>query len=330
MQKTKVQKSFQLQSMDLLEKYWLLLFTIIFAIIAGILEPSFFRIGNLSSVVSTACITAVAACGLVYVQAVGELDFSCGAIMSWSASMMVVLLHQQYLTNYYLVVLIALLSCLIGGLFNAFCHVVLGIPAFLATLASALVFRSFTLLITDNTTIYKGRWDSQLFTFIGQRKLFDTIPWTFIVFLFLGIIMTSVLERTRLGKSMYAVGGNPRACDYVGINQKKHKIIAFLICSLLCGIAGIMQASMANGGGVSSGDSYQLQTILVCILGATFIKKGITNIPGAFLGSLLLTMIANAIILIGASNFVQYAAQGIVLLLAVLISTRIRVRNERA
>ena len=332
MEKT-LHKSVQLKqsrALQLVEKYWLLMFTLLVGIGAGILEPSFFRIGNLSSIVSTASITAVAACGVVYVQAVGELDFSTGAIMSWSASMIVILLHQQYITNYYVAVLVALASCLIGGLFNAFCHVILGIPAFLATLASALVFRSFTLLITDNTTIYKGKWDSEVFTFIGQRRLFGVIPWTFIVFLFIAIIMTFVLERARLGRSMYLVGGNPRACEYVGISQRKYKLIAFLVCSFLCGVSGIMQASVANGGGVSSGDSYQLQTILVCILGATFIKKGITNIPGAFLGSLLLTMIANAILLVGASNFMQYAAQGIVLLLAVLISTRIRVSNERA
>ena len=142
--------------------------------------------------------------------------------------------------------------------------------------------------------------------------------------------MVFILERTKLGKCLYAVGGNPRACEYVGINQKKYKLIAFLICSILCGVSGVMQASVANGGGAASGDAYQMQTILVCALGATFIKKGISNVPGAFLGSLLLTMIANIIVLAGASNFMQYAAQGIVLVFAVLISVRIRARNERS
>lgn len=315
---------------EILGKYWLLIFTVAFAIIGAIVEPSFARIGNLSSILSTACLTAVAAAGLVFVQAVGELDFSTGAIMSWSASMVCCLLHYGYVKSYALAVILALASCLLCGLFNAFCHIVLGIPAFLATLASANVFRAFTLLLTDNTTIYKGKWDSAVFTFIGQKKLFGFLPMTFVVFLIVAAAMIFVLERTKIGKCLYAVGGNVRACEYVGISAKKYKLIAFLICSVLCGISGVMQASTANGGGAASGDAYQMQTILVCAMGATFIKKGITNIPGAFLGSLLLTMIANLIILIGMNNFMQYAMQAVVLVLAVFISTRIRARNERS
>ena len=328
MQETKLKH--EMQRSDFLEKYWLLIFTVLFVVLSAILEPTFIRVGNLSSVLSTSCLTAVAAAGLVCVQAIGELDFSTGAIMSWAASLLCILLDRGYIENYYLSVLLAIASCLLCGLLNAFCHIILGIPAFLATLATANVFRAFTLLITNNTTIYKGKWDSELFTFIGQRKLFGVIPFTFIIFLIVAVIMVFILERTKLGKCLYAVGGNPRACEYVGINQKKYKLIAFLICSILCGVSGVMQASVANGGGAASGDAYQMQTILVCALGATFIKKGISNVPGAFLGSLLLTMIANVIVLAGASNFMQYAAQGIVLVFAVLISVRIRARNERS
>ena len=315
---------------EILSKYWLLIFTVLFAVVVGILEPSFLRISNLSSLFSTACLTAVAAAGLVFVQAIGEMDFSTGAIMSWSASVVCVLLHFGHVKGYVLAVIISIVSCALLGGFNAFCHVVLGIPAFLATLASANVFRAFTLLLTDNTTLYKGKWDSKVFTFLGQTKIFGVIPMPLIVFLLIAVIMIFLLERTKLGKCLYAVGGNPRACEYVGINQKKYKVIAFIICSLLCGVSGVLQAAVANGGGAASGDAYQFQTILVCALGATFIKKGISNIPGAFLGSVLLTMIANAIIMIGLPNFYQYAAQGIVLVAAVLISVRIRAKNERS
>lgn len=315
---------------EILTKYWLLIFTVAFAVVIGIIEPAFMRIGNVSSMFSTACLTAIAAAGLVCVQAIGEMDFSTGAIMSWSASMICVLLNFGHVKSYVLAFIISILSCVLLGGFNAFCHVVLGIPAFLATLASANVFRAFTLIITDNTTIYKGKWDSNVFTYLGQTKLFGFIPMPFVVFLIIAIIMIFLLERTKLGKCLYAVGGNPRACEYVGINQKTYKVIAFVICALLCGVSGVLQASVANGGGAASGDAYQFQTILVCALGATFIKKGISNIPGAFLGSLLLTMIANAIIMIGLPNFYQYAAQGIVLVAAVLISVRIRAKNERS
>lgn len=315
---------------EILQKYWLLIFTILFAVVVALVEPSFLRIGNVSSMISTACLTAIAAAGLVCVQAIGEVDFSTGAVMSWSASMICVLLHFGHVHGYVAAFIISILSCLLLGAFNAFCHVVLGIPAFLATLASANVFRAFTLLLTDNTTLYKGKWDSKVFTFLGQTKLFGFLPMLFIIFLIIAVIMVFLLERTKLGKCLYAVGGNPRACEYVGINQKKYKVIAFLICSVLCGVSGVLQASVANGGGANSGDAYQFQTILVCALGATFIKKGISNIPGAFLGSVLLTMIANAIIMIGLPNFYQYAAQGVVLVAAVLISVRIRAKNERS
>ena len=82
MQETKLKTA--AQKNDFFEKYWLLIFTILFVAVSAVLEPSFIRIGNLSSVLSTSCLTAVAAAGLVCVQAIGELDFSTGAIMNRS------------------------------------------------------------------------------------------------------------------------------------------------------------------------------------------------------------------------------------------------------
>ena len=95
---------------EILTKYWLLIFTVLFAVVVGILEPSFLRISNLSSLFSTACLTAVAAAGLVFVQAIGEMDFSTGAIMSWSASMICVLLHFGHVKSYVLAFIISIVS----------------------------------------------------------------------------------------------------------------------------------------------------------------------------------------------------------------------------
>lgn len=315
---------------DFLSRTWLLIFTILLGLVVGLVEPSFFHLSNLMSVLSTACLTGIASCGLVYVQATGELDFSTGAVMSWSATVLVVLLHKGVVDNFPTAAAIAVLSCLLVGLMNAFFHISLGIPAFLATLASANIMKGLALLLSNNTTIYKGNWDSQVFTFLGQHRIGGIIPMSFIVFAIVAVVNIFVLEKTKLGKTLYAVGGNNKACNYVGINVTKNKIIAFLICALLCGLSGIVQASVTNGGGPQSGDSFQMQTILVCILGSTFIKKGITNIPGALIGSILVTMVANAITLIGANTFWQNASQGLVLLLGVLVNVLIRKHNERA
>lgn len=314
---------------ELFIKYWLLMVVVLLGIGIGSVESAFLKPTNLMSVLSTACLAGISSCGLVCVQAVGELDFSTGATMSWAASVLCVLLDRGHVDNFATAAMLAVGACLLVGIMNAVSHIIFGIPAFLATLATANIMKGMALLITDNTTIYKGNWDSDIFTFLGQHRVFGYIPMPFVVFLIVAGIMMFVLECTKVGKNLYAVGANPKACDYIGIHRNLYKALAFMLCSLLCGISGIIQASVTNGGGPASGDSFQLQTILVCILGSTFIKKGITNIPGALVGSILVTMVANAITLIGASTFVQYASQALILLAGVIMSVIIRRRNER-
>ena len=142
-----------------------------------------------------------------------------------------------------------------------------------------------------------------------------------VVLLIVAVIMLYYTELTKSGKYLYAVGSSPKTCDYLGINGNVQKTKGFVICAVLCGISGIVTVSMTNGGGPYVGDPMQMQSMIVLMLGATFINKGIFNVPGTIVGAVLIAVINNGLSLLGAVTWVKNATLGFFLLLGVSVVT---------
>ncbi|MDP4109995.1 MAG: ABC transporter permease, partial [Bacillota bacterium] len=282
---------------DIFGKWWLLILTVALAGFFSIMEHNFLTPSNLLGILSNACLAAIAGCGLTCVMATGEIDFSTGSAMTLSACTMTVLLNSRITDNLALAIVLGLAVSILLGLFNAYLHLCIGIPAFLATLSSSLLAKGVAQWITGGTTIYGGIWDPKAYTFIGQHYLLGMFPMPFVVLVLVGAVILFLMEFTIVGKSLFAVGANQTACEYIGINARKYKLIAFVLCALMCGISGIVQASMANGAGPSMAESYQLLSVMVTVMGGTFLKKGVFNVPGTLLAGILVTMVSNGMIM---------------------------------
>ena len=314
---------------DLLGRWWLLIFTLLLLTVFGILQSSFLNPQNLLAIFRNACMIAIAGCGLTCVMATGEIDFSTSSAMSLAACCMTILLDSRILDSYVLAVIIGLLAAAVLGFFNAFLHLVIGIPAFLATLSSSLIAKGLALVIIGGTTINRGIWNSAVYTFLGQYYLFGVIPMPFIVLLFVGIMIMFIMERTKVGYCLFAVGANQTACGYIGINVKKYKLIAFLLCAFLCGVSGIVQSSISNGAGPYMADSFMLLTMMVTVMGSTFLKKGVYNIPGTLLAAIFVSMVSNGMIMLEAATWAKMLIEGIMFIGAVIIMILMRKRTER-
>ena len=315
-------------SVNVFGRWWLLILTASMTLFFGLMQPNFLRANNLLGILSNACLAAIAGCGLTCVMATGEVDFSAGSAMTIAACTMSVLLDSRILNNYVGAMFAGILAATLMGAFNAFLHLTVGIPAFLATLSSSLVVKGIAYWLTDGTTLYRV-WDSDVYTYLGQHYLFGIFPMPFVVLVCVGAIILFLLEFTKLGKILFAIGSNQTACDYMGIQTKKYKLIAFIMSATMCGISGIIQASMSNGAGPHRAESYQLLAVIVTVMGGTFLKKGIFNVPGTLLAAVLVTLVTNGMIMMEASTWLKYTVEGLMMISSVIIVTLLRRQSER-
>lgn len=311
-------------------KYWLLVFTIAVGLAFGLFKPTFFKVDNLLNVLSSACLAGVAGIGLTCVMATGEIDFSGGVEVTAGATFMSILISNGIVENYLLAVAITIVLCLIFGLFNGFLNVKAGIPSFIATMGSSFALKGVLKWATNGAGIKGLSLKCPEYTFLGQGYLFGVIPMPLVVLLIVSVIAIVFTERTKQGKYLYAVGVNPTACRFIGIDSNRCKFIGFLLSAGLCGLCGIMQGSMVNGSTTSLGDNMMTQAITVLMLGATFMRVGVYNVLGTIVGAVLLSELLTGLTMMGASSIVRNFVEGAILMIGVSVVCIIKTRSNKS
>ena len=285
-----------------IQKYALLLATLLLSIVFGLLSQTFFTVGNIMNILSSTVILCIAALGLSLVMITGEIDFACGSELAAGASITAVLCKSGM--NYFLAVLLAIGFCGCAGALNGFLHTRIGIPGFIATMGVSFVVDGFNKMITGSTRIFSSQWGS-IFVFIGQSKIAGVIPVSVVLLILIAAGILIYTEGMTNGRKLYAVGANSDTCRYVGIDARKEKMKAFI------------------------GTSTMVNLLTMLMLGATFYRIGVFNVPGTLVGALLVNVINNGMVLIGAKTWQQYVVQGAVMLAAVTIITILNVRARK-
>lgn len=311
-------------------KYWLGLFTIVVFLFFSIAQPRYCSMSNIMSMLSSTCILALVGMGETFIMCVGETDYSVGMELSVAAVVMGKILDKAAFANLYIpVFLFTLVVVMLYGVINVFLHVKIKIPSFVATLATSLIATGICKWMTDGGSINSRRWPA-CYTFLGQSYICGVIPVSVAVTVVIIAIVWIYFERTKSGKLFYAVGSSSTTCQYVGVNVGVQKIKAFVICALLCAIAGIMQTSMLHSASPYMGSDALLNALTVIMLGATFIKPGVFNIPGTIVASLLLRVISFGMTMLSAPSFAFDLVQGGLLLFSVSLVTTIHKRQSKS
>ena len=314
---------------NIFAKRWLLLFTLATVVVFGIISPAFLKMDNLLNILSSACIVGVMGVGLTCIFATGELDFSAGSQVSLASCLMAVILGGGLIKNYIVAVLLTLLVLGIVGLYNSYLHVKIGIPAFIATLGTSYLVKGIAKALTGGKNINNlPEWPEE-FTFIGQGYLFGVIPMPVVILVMVGAIVLFYTEYTRAGKYLYAVGANPIACDYIGIDGKIQKIKGFVITALCCALAGIMQGSQMNAASPTLGENMFVPALTTVFLGATYGKIGVFNVPGTLVGAVLYALINQGLLMITSDLWLKNYVQGGMLLFALVMVVVIRARERK-
>ncbi len=301
----------------------------IFAIVLSVFimmsfaSPYFLGTGNMLALLLGLSIEVLIAVGMTNLMVAGGFDMSVGSVVAFTGAMTALLI-----TRGLPVVLGVLIGISIGalvGLFNGFIIAKIGINPFVTTLASLSLFRGLTLIVSKGQNI-SGLGET--FNAIGQYKILGIqLPiWYALILVVIGDIL---LRKSRFFRQNYYIGGNEKAARLSGIDVDKIKILNYVIVGALAGFAGIVMTSRLGAAAVTAGTGLELRVITAVIIGGASLQGGEGTVIGAFLGSLLMALITNALTLLGVDVYWQTFVIGATLLIAVLIDRAGKMRKEK-
>ena len=294
---------------------------IILMVFVSILNPTFLQANNLMNLMRQLIINGFIALGMTFVILTGGIDLSVGSTLAVTSAIFAGLLQNGM--NTILAILIALGLGLILGLINGFLITKGKLAPFIVTLATMTIFRGLTLVYTDGRPI-AGPKDNFAFQFLGKGQFFG-VPFQVILFALAFLILWTILNKTALGRKIYAVGGNEKASFISGINIDKVKISVYVISSLMAVLSGLVLTSRLNSAQPTAGVAYEMDAIAAVVLGGTSMAGGSGSLTGTLIGILILGVLNNGLNLLGVSSFYQQIVKGIVILIAFLID---RKRNK--
>jgi ribose transport system permease protein len=276
------------------------------------LVPSFLSISNLLEMGVQSAIIAIIALGMTLVIVTGGIDLSVGSIVG-----LVSVICAANLDTWGAVPTI-IAGILLGaalGFINGSLSAVFSLESFVVTLATLNVYRGLAFLYTDGLPIFGL---DQGFRNILSGTI-GTIPNPIILLVAVTIICYLILNRSKLGVHLKAVGTNPDASLKSGIAVKRTKVSAFVIAGGLAGLASVLLISRIGAAEPISGTGYELTVIAAVVVGGTSLMGGRASIVGTVLGALLLGSIRTGLTLLNVNPFFQLLITGIIILLAVLV-----------
>lgn len=294
---------------------------IILMVFVSVLNPTFLQANNLMNLMRQLIINGFIALGMTFVILTGGIDLSVGSTLALTSAIFAGLLQNGVNTG--LAILITVGLGLILGLINGLLITKGKLAPFIVTLATMTIFRGLTLVYTDGRPI-AGPKDNFAFKFLGKGQFFG-IPFQVILFILAFLLLWIILNKTALGRKIYAVGGNEKASYISGINIDKVKICVYVVSSLMAVLSGLVLTSRLNSAQPTAGAAYEMDAIAAVVLGGTSMTGGSGSLTGTLIGILILGVLNNGLNLLGVSSFYQQIVKGIVILIAVLID---RKRNK--
>lgn len=291
---------------------------VILVLIFSLASPNFFQADNLIAIMLATSVNGVLALGVTFVIISAGIDLSVGTLMTFCAVMAGVFLTYWHLPIW-VGVIGAMVSGMVVGSFSGFLIAKLKIPPFIATLGMLNVTKGLSLIISHLKPIYFN--DSPGFTDLALGTAVEfpgfAIPNAVIIFFALAIIMSLVLNKTILGRYTYALGSNEEAVRLSGVNVDRWKIVVYLLCGLICGIAGILIGARLNSAQPGLGQGYELDAIAAAVIGGTSLSGGEGTILGTVIGAFIMSVLTNGLRILSVPQEWQTVVTGAIIIFAV-------------
>jgi inositol transport system permease protein len=279
-------------------------------LISSIISPVFLSAKNFSNISRQISITTILALGQTLLIICGQIDLAAGSVCALSGLLAVAFFKATGLL---------IPSLLVGVLVGVVCSAVSGMivtrfntPPFIATLAMMTSARGAALFITNGQNIY------QLGNFVtwGQGVLLG-IPTPVIFMVGVTVVTWYLLNHTRLGRYIYAIGGNQESARASGIEVNRIKMLAFVIEGAFVGLAGVLYMSRVNAGLPNAGVGFEFDAMTAAIIGGTSFSGGIGTAVGTLAGAFIMGFLGNIMNLLGVQSYVQQMIKGGIIVMAV-------------
>ena len=310
MEKTKkfsVRKLFSSQYLTLIIVF------VVIVVAFYVMNNNYLSTNNIRNIMNAAILSGMLAIGIACVIISGNPELSAGAV-GCIGGVICTLLLQAGIPGVP-AVLITIVCGVAMGLINALLVNVFNVMAFIATLAMASVWKGFALILTSGKTISIS---NKAFFWLGTGTI-ASIPVPIIILILLFIIYGIILARTRFGRSMYMCGGNRSAARLAGLNPKKISTILFANSSGLAAFAGAILAARMHTGSPTAVIGTEFKGITAAVLGGVAFTGGSGTMLGVFIGLLIMNGFNNGLSVVGLGSYWQICAEGVLLILALLI-----------
>jgi ribose transport system permease protein len=292
---------------------------------SSVLSPYFLQVKNLLNILRQVSYTGIIALGMTFVIISGGIDLSVGSLAAFNASMGIIVLNYLLgrLGNEYLAmaggILTALLLGVLSGALNGLLITRGRIAPFIVTLGSMAIFRSLALFIGSageirSVSVHYG-------TFGMESILFIPVP--VLTMILLTVVLTLVLNSTRYGRYLCAVGSNVRVAMFSAINVDRIKFITYTLGGFIVSVSAVMLSSRFNAVSTSNlGMGFELDAIAAVIIGGTPLAGGRGTVWGTVMGAIILGIINNMLNMLGVSPYLQGTVKGLVIIGAVYIQSQ--------
>ena len=287
---------------------------VVFSIILR--DRGFLSYGNIMNILRQTAMISVAAVGMTFAISAGLIDLSTGSVVAMSALTTALMLR---VTGWIPAAICGLLVGFVSGFLNGIVVAKVRIPAFLVTLGTSSVFAGIARTMTNLEAVPIINANFNFIFGSGDIGPISTLFLLTIVIMILGHIL---YRNTSFGRAVLAVGGNESTARYSGIKVDQIKLWAMTLCGVAAAFAGILYAGRLNGARYTLGENDNMSVIAAVVIGGTSFSGGKGTIVGTIIGSIVIGMLNNGLLLMGLTVSEQMMARGLIIILAVSLSLR--------
>ena len=295
------------------DKYGALIIVILFAIILTVSTSTFLTFGNITSLLRQSSFYIIVVLGVLLVFMGGGIDLSVGGIMCLAG-----LGSAALAKNEMPLILIIIVAIAIGAFIGAVNGILigyLGMPAFIESLGMSILLGGLALIITRG---YPINGLSTKFTKMGTGYFLE-IPIPIWIAALMIVFVWFILNKTKYGRHLTATGGNEQAAVVSGINVKKTRFFSYVLCGILSAISGMVLCARFSSGLLRQKTGYEMNAIAAAVIGGASMLGGAGTVFGCTCGALVLTVLTNGMDLLSINGYWQNFAQGLIIILAVLL-----------
>ncbi|MCG8480722.1 MAG: ABC transporter permease [Spirochaetales bacterium] len=291
-------------------------------VLFGIIQPVFWRPGNLFSILLGVTVYGILALGVTFPLVIGGLDLSIGSVAALSVMISAYMMVVLELSGVAAIIACLSLGALIG-LINGILIVKVKIPDLLATLGMMFLVQGLQLIPSGGRSLGRGavlaggvtaRGEfADYFLFLGQGRVLGIVPTAVAIMLVVAVLVFVVLSLTRWGRVFYAIGSNAEAARLVGAKVDTYRLMAYVISGTIAAIGGIVLAARVGRGDVQSGGTLLLDAIGSALIGFAVLGVRRPNPFGTIIGAIFIGMLLNGLTMLNMPYFVQDFIKGVVL-----------------